>query len=60
MVGNTPDPLTELEMHGPYKILKTNEIISFSEIWEIIPCPELATTESRINFLKKNIQKINE
>ncbi|HRR05763.1 MAG TPA: DUF4380 domain-containing protein [Victivallales bacterium] len=60
MVGNTPDPLTELEMHGPYKILKTNESISFSEIWEIIPCPELATTESRINFLKKNIQKINE
>lgn len=55
-VGTAPDPLTELEMHGAYKTLKPGENMSFSETWELIPAPELKTSEERINFIKEKMK----
>ncbi len=56
LVGNTPGPLTELEMHGPYTTLKPGESMSFEESWELIPCKIPTSTTERINFLKEKLK----
>ena len=52
-ISITPaDSLTEIEMHGEYRTLKTGESMSFEETWELTPCGELRKNEDRIRFLE--------
>jgi hypothetical protein len=53
---NPSESLSEIEMHGEYRVLKPGESMSFEEKWQLIPYKKPISAEDKFIFLKSAVE----